>query len=74
VTHYECTEKRSDGSDMAAVNMRNVVDPARVADLPIRLLDGDGNWKVLRDEAQPGLLSSPSRRPDVPAAGPALNP
>ena len=61
VSHYEHTEKRADGSDMAAVNMRNVTDPARIADLPIRLLDGDGNWKVLREDPQPGLFISPSR-------------
>jgi hypothetical protein len=61
VTHYEQEEKQPDGSDMAAVNMRNVADPASIADLPIRLLDGDGSWKVLRSEAQPSLLISPSK-------------
>lgn len=68
VTHYEQAEKRPDGSDMAAVNMRNAADPAKIAHLPIRLLDGDGNWQVLRDKAEPDLLISPSRLTSAPDA------
>jgi hypothetical protein len=40
VTHYDHSIRRADGSDMSGVNMRNIVDPARISNLPIRLLDG----------------------------------
>ena len=58
VTHYERTNKRPDGSDMAAVNLRNIDDPKIVADIPIRLLDGAASWKVLDESPQPNLLMS----------------
>lgn len=60
VTHYDHTDRRGDGSDMSAVNMRNVTDPERIAGLPIRLLDGAGTWKVLDERIEPHLLMSPS--------------
>ncbi|HIC81722.1 MAG TPA: GFA family protein [Kiloniellaceae bacterium] len=59
VTHYERADKRPDGSDMGAVNLRNIDDPAIVAGLPIRLLDGASSWKVLDEAPQPHLLRSP---------------
>lgn len=59
VTHYDHTERRTDGSDMSAVNMRNIDDPARIARLPVRLLDGAGSWKVLNEGIEPHLLMSP---------------
>ena len=59
VTHYHHAEKRADGTDMSAVNMRNSADPARIAQLPIRLLDGAGGWKVLQEGPEPCLLMSP---------------
>lgn len=59
LTHYEHTDKCPDGSDMNAVNMRNIVDPARISNLPIRLLDGAGTWKVLDERTEPHLLVSP---------------
>lgn len=61
VTHYERTNKRPDGSDMGAVNLRNIDDPGIVADIPIRLLDGASSWKVLDESPQPNLLTSPKR-------------
>ena len=61
VTHYERTDKREDGSDMAAVNIRNIDDPASVANVPIRLLDGALTWRVLHQCSQPYLLRSPGR-------------
>lgn len=60
VTHYNHSDRRADGSDMRAVNMRNIIDPARISSLPIRLLDGAGNWKVLEENVEPYLLTSPS--------------
>jgi len=59
VTHYERTDKRPDGSDMSAVNLRNIDDPRVVADVPIRLLDGASTWKVLHESPQPFLFQSP---------------
>jgi hypothetical protein len=59
VTHYERSARQPDGSDLAAVNLRNVDDPAIIADLSIRLLDGAGTWKVLSEAPQPHLLRSP---------------
>jgi len=44
---------------MGAVNLRNIDDPAIVAGLPIRLLDGASSWKVLDEAPQPHLLRSP---------------
>ncbi len=48
ISHYERTSKRSDGSDMAAVNMRNIDDPSIVNSLPVKLLDGSGSWATLK--------------------------
>lgn len=59
ITHYDHTNRRDDGSDMSAINMRNINDPSRIAHLPVRLLDGAGTWKVLAEKAQPNLLMSP---------------
>ena len=59
VTHYHHTDRRDDGSDMSAVNMRNIKDPSRIAHLPVRLLDGAGTWKVLKEQVEPSLLISP---------------
>lgn len=59
VTHYERTDRRPDGSDMSAVNMRNIIDPAAIAHLPIRLLDGAETWKVLKVAVEPNLLATP---------------
>ena len=61
VTHYERSNKRSDGSDMGAVNFRNVDDPSIIANLPIRLLDGATSWKVLDEAPQLYLLRSPEK-------------
>ena len=60
VTHYERTDKREDGSDMGAVNLRNIDNPAIVAGLSIRLLDGASSWRVLEKAVQPYLLQSPA--------------
>ena len=51
--------KHADGSDMAAVNLRNIDDPGIVADVPIRLFDGASTWKSLDERPQPFLLQSP---------------
>ena len=59
VTHYDHRERRADGSDMSAVNMRNIDEPGRISHLPIRLLDGAGSWKVLGEGSEPNLLMSP---------------
>lgn len=61
VTHYERTDRREDGSDMSAVNMRNIDEPAQISAVPIRLLDGAGTWKVLGEQPEPYLLMSPSQ-------------
>jgi hypothetical protein len=61
VTHYQRTQRRPDGSDMGAVNLRNIDDPAIIANVPIRLLDGAASWKVLSEAPQPYLLRSPER-------------
>lgn len=66
VTHYHHSDRREDGSDMSAVNMRNIVDPQQIKDLPIRLLDGAASWKVLRSGPEPDLLMSPVDPPDAP--------
>jgi hypothetical protein len=59
VTHYQRTMRRADGSDMGAVNLRNIDDPAVVAHVPIRLLDGASSWKVLGSAPQTRLLGAP---------------
>lgn len=59
VTHYERTNKRSDGSDMGAVNLRNIDNPEIIANIPVRTLDGASSWKVLDESPQPHLLMSP---------------
>jgi len=59
ITHYDHLEQRADGSDMSAVNMRNIDDPSRIANLPIRLLDGACTWRNLSEDVEPHLLMSP---------------
>ena len=59
ITHYEHHARRDDGSDMSAVNMRNIDEPSLVAHVPIRLLDGAKTWKVLGEAVEPHLLMSP---------------
>jgi len=49
---------------MSAVNMRNIEDPRRIADLPIRLIDGADTWKVLGKKTDPHLLMSPTQKLD----------
>ena len=61
VTHYERTTRRADGSDMGAVNLRNIDEPAIIENVPIRLLDGALTWKVLNESLQTYLLQSPGR-------------
>ena len=60
VTHYHHVQQRADGSDMSAVNMRNIEEPALIANLPIRLLDGAGSWRNLKERVEPHLLMSAS--------------
>ena len=44
---------------------RNIDNPERISQLPIRLLDGAGNWSVLGEDVEPHLLMSPcSTLPD----------
>lgn len=61
VTHYERTNKRKDGSDMGAVNLRNIDDPEIVANVPIKLLDGASSWQALEEFPQPNLFQSPGK-------------
>lgn len=69
ITHYERTDKREDGSDMGAVNLRNIDDPTIVAQLPVRLLDGASSWKVIEVAVQPYLLQSPGQGDGKPGKG-----
>ncbi len=62
ITHYERTNKRTDGSDVGAVNLRNIDDPAIIANVPIKLLDGASSWRVLGEAPQPNLLLSPEQQ------------
>lgn len=62
VTHWELTDHQEDGSDMVGTNMRNIVDRERVADLPIRVLDGDGSWKVLSRSVEPNWFKTPGAK------------
>lgn len=59
VTHYERSGRRVDGSDMCAVNMRNIIDPKQISEIPVRLIDGAKSWKVLSEVVEPYLLTSP---------------
>jgi hypothetical protein len=47
VTHYERTAKKG-GDTRVAVNVRNA-DPAEVASIPLKRLDGASSWKSLED-------------------------
>jgi hypothetical protein len=60
ITHYERRDRRPDGSDMSAVNLRNIDEPKLISNLPIRLLDGASSWKSLIEAPQPWLLRSPT--------------
>lgn len=60
VTHWDSPDTSEPGR--IGVNLRNAEEPALVADTPIELLDGDGDWKVLTTWVQPDLFLSPKRR------------
>lgn len=47
VTHYQQRVRRPDGTDIVAVNLRNIDDPERVAQVRTRLLDGAKTWRML---------------------------
>lgn len=49
VTHYQRVRRKEDGSDVSAINIRNIDDPTIIADVPVRLLDGAGNWRTIRE-------------------------
>jgi hypothetical protein len=40
--------------------VRNADDPAAIARLPMRLLDGADTWCVLRETVEPDLFLSPA--------------
>jgi hypothetical protein len=60
VTHHERVTRRADGRDTLAINVRNADDPAAIARLPMRLLDGADTWCVLRETVEPDLFLSPA--------------
>jgi len=68
VTHYTRTLRRADGSDRMAVNARTLDEPAHLAAVPIRMLDGARTWAVLDRTPQPYLLRSPGDDED-PSVG-----
>jgi hypothetical protein len=53
-------DRRADGSDVVAINLRNIDEPALIAHLPIRRLDGASSWKVIGRSEQPHLLGYPA--------------
>ena len=62
LTHWDSPDTSEKGR--IGVNLRNADQPALVADTPIEMLDGDGDWAVLTTWVQPDLFISPSRRRD----------
>lgn len=62
ITHYDHSNCRPDGSDMSAVNMRNIDEPSRIANLPIRILDGAFTWRNLHEDPNPNLFISPKSK------------
>jgi hypothetical protein len=54
LTHYEYARSR------VVVNAR-MMDPDKVADVPVKVLDGDKTWKTLGRAAHPDWFVSPSR-------------
>jgi len=60
VLHWEARKPRNVYNRMG-VNIHNVDDPAAVAKLRIRMLDGAATWRVLHSRAQPDLFRSPKK-------------
>ena len=52
--------RRRGPDEHIGVNMR-LFDPARMADVPVRILDGDRTWRTLVTYTQPALWISPRR-------------
>ena len=59
--------RRKDPDRRTGINMRNF-DPARMADVPISVLDGDMTWRVIDKYVKPGIWVSPARKLERPAA------
>jgi hypothetical protein len=63
-----CWDGRGKGRDQRmGVNMR-LFDHALMADVPVKVLDGDKTWRVLDAYVKPGIWISPSRERPRPAA------
>jgi len=57
-----CWDAPGKGRDQRmGVNTR-LLDEARMADVPIKVLDGDRTWRTLGSYAKPEIWRSPSRR------------
>jgi len=64
-----CWDSRRKAADRRmGVNMRNF-DQALMADVPVKVLDGDKTWRVLGGYVKPEMWISPSRE-QAPAEKP----
>lgn len=62
--------RRRDPDRRMGINMRNF-DHARMADVPISVLDGDLTWRVVDKYVKPSIWVSPKRKPEPPATRPS---
>jgi hypothetical protein len=58
VTHWE----KERGVDARIALNARLLDPARVADVQVSVLDGDETWRVVDRYRRPAMFISPSRR------------
>jgi hypothetical protein len=62
-----CWDGRAKGDDQRmGINMR-LFDHALMADVPVKVLDGDGPWRTLGTYVKPDMWISPSRERAQPA-------
>jgi hypothetical protein len=61
-------ERRREPDARMGVNAR-LLDHAVIAEVPISVLDGDGDWRILERYSKPGALISPTARAAAARSG-----
>lgn len=57
--------RRKDPDRRMGINMR-LFDHAAMANVPVKVLDGDSTWRILDSYTEPEMWISPSRAPATP--------
>jgi hypothetical protein len=64
-------QRRTKGDDQRMGLNTRLLDHALMADIPVKVLDGDKSWRMIDAYAKPGMWISPARDRATPAKPPA---